>query len=154
MREVLLFTALVCVAPDRPDPTPKDTAPIVPFRAQLNGEWRVVQSLIAGRAHTSIKPNQAVFVFDGDKMMIRREDVGGKELPYTIVVNGKSNPATIDVSIGKTKSPKTFSAGIIKIEGDVLTMCLQSGVAANRPTEFASHQDSRTILWQLKRIKK
>ena len=146
----LFITAILVTAPDRPNPTP-DVAR--PFTEQLTGEWQVVASQLAGSPHMTVKPGQALFVFAGDKMMLRRLD-SEKQFTYTFTLDTAKSPATFDFGTAKTKASTKFAAGIIKIEGDLLTLCFQSGGVTARPTEFVSTAGSRIVLWQMKRAKK
>jgi uncharacterized protein (TIGR03067 family) len=148
MRALLLVTAFA-LAPDRPDLSPQ---PPQQLRAKLQGQWQVTVSMLAGKPHTLVKPGDAVFVFEGDRMLIRL--AGDREYAYTFTLDESKNPAVIDIvmvkSLGKDSPNRSAIPGIARVEGDVLTLCIQTG---HRPTEFASTPDAKVILWQLKRIK-
>jgi uncharacterized protein (TIGR03067 family) len=145
----MLLVAVFALAPDRPDPSPQTSQPM---QAKLQGQWQVTVSMIGGRPHSTVKPGETVFVFEGDRMLIRL--TGDREYAYTFTLDETKTPAAIDIvlkkSLGKDPPNRPTNPGIARIEGDVLTLCFQMG---NRPTAFASTPDAKVILWQLKRIK-
>ena len=150
MRTILLFAALASAVPDRPDPDKdKVQSDNRPFIERLQGEWQVVTSLTAGKPHIGVKPGEAVFVFKGDKLSITRPNLTNV---YQFTVDPGKTPMgfTMKATILNGKEPKAsaVSPGIIKIEGDLVSICL-------RPVnnEFASNAGTNTILWQVKRSK-
>lgn len=150
MRTLLLFAVLAVAVPDRPDPDRgKVQTDNRPFIERLQGEWQVVTSLSSGKPHTGVKPGDAVFVFQGDKLSITRPKLTNV---YQFTVDPNKTPMgfTMKATIlnGKESKASAVSLGIIKIEGDLVSICL-------RPVnnEFASNAGTTTILWQVKRTK-
>jgi uncharacterized protein (TIGR03067 family) len=144
MYAVLMFTCLAIAVPDRQDPTPKQADPLP---QQIFGEWKLVKHVIAGNDIGSL--NDLVMVFDRDKMQhvhVRadRRDAGGT-FPYTLDAN--RNPAVIDFRAARY-------IGIIKLDGDLLTICFAEVGTTVPPTEFVSRSDNRTTLLQATRMRK
>ena len=148
MRLTLLLAFLVVAVPDRPDPDKgANQSDNRPLTERLQGEWQVVTSLSAGKPHTGVKPGDAVFIFAGDKLSITRPNLTNV---YEYTIDPSKSPMaftmkarTLNGKETKTSAPAT---GIIKIEGDMVSICL-------RPinNEFASNVSTTTILWQVKR---
>jgi uncharacterized protein (TIGR03067 family) len=143
MRNVLILAVAVFAVPDRPDPTPKESSR--PLQEQLQGEWVVVQALASGKPLVALKPGEAVFVFAGDRLTIRRPNL---ENVYEFTIDPKQNPATINIRTAKLAGKDVKGAniaGILKIEGDVLSICL-------RPSNgFVSDANTKSTLWQVRR---
>ena len=144
MRAALMIIVLGIAVPDRPDPIPKEARPL---QEQLQGEWRVVAALTGGKPIATLKPSEAVFVFAGDRLTIRRPTLVNI---YEFTINATPNPAAIRVRSKKIAGKDVDGApviGIIKIEGDLLSICL-------RPVNgFASTPETKATLWQVKRAK-
>jgi uncharacterized protein (TIGR03067 family) len=151
MRAVVLISVLALAAPVRPprDPVPNEARPLA---EQIQGEWQVIDAKVSGRPHRSVKPGEVVvWVFASNKKILRLPS--NKEYTYEFTLDTTRQPAFIDSVLTKdgTMDRKGQpSMGIVKIEGDVLTICLNS---AARPTEFISSADTKAALWQMKRVK-
>ena len=145
MRILLLFAGAVLAAPDRPDPTPKEARPL---QEHLQGEWQVVAAVLGGKPQPALKPGETVFIFAGDRLTIRRPNL---ENVYEFNLDAKQNPAVINlrsvILAGKERKGGAFIPGILKVEGDMLSICL-------RPVNgFVSDASNKVILWQVKRTK-
>ncbi len=144
MRCLLMFAVLDVVVPDRQYPSPKEARPP---QEQLQGEWQVVAALTGGKPIATLKPGEAVFIFAGDRLTIRRPT---SENIYEFSIDATPNPAAIRVRSKKIAGKDVNGApiiGIIKIEGDLLSICL-------RPVNgFASTPETKATLWQVKRTK-
>jgi uncharacterized protein (TIGR03067 family) len=151
MRALAIVALAVFAVPDRPDPTPKEST--LTLTEQIHGEWQVIDALARGQPNGAIKANQAVFRFEGEKMLLRLAPGAAKEYEYRFSVDAAKSPATFDFSIA-TSAAKNANVGIIKIEGDVMTICYSFVGATGRPNEFASTATSNTALWKLRRVSK
>jgi uncharacterized protein (TIGR03067 family) len=140
---VLMSAVLIVAVPDRQDPTPKQADPLM---QQILGEWRLVKHVIDGR---EIGLNDVVIVFGGDTMQriyLRdgRPDPGSTH-PYTL--EAARNPAVIEF-------PSTKYIAIIKVEGDLLTICFAKSGDTVPPAEFVSTAETATTLMRAVRIRK
>ena len=143
MRALFMISILAIAVPDRPDPTPKETIPIM---QQLPGEWKILSANIGGKPHAGLKPGD-IFHFDSEKMTIRF--AGNRQEIYFFTLDPTKSPAVFDFRFGSAKNGSQ-SLGILKIEGDVLSLCFDNAV---RPKEFASNVNTGTQLWQMTRIR-
>jgi uncharacterized protein (TIGR03067 family) len=144
MYAVLMFTCLAIAVPDRQDPAPRQADPLP---EQIRGDWKLVKHVIAG--NNVHEMNNLVMAFERDKMQhvyLRdgRRDPGGT-FPYKLDTN--RNPAVIDFRAANY-------IGIIKVEGDIMTICFARVSTAVPPTEFVSRSDTGTTLLQATRIRK
>jgi uncharacterized protein (TIGR03067 family) len=152
MRAVLMFAILAVAVPDRPDPTPRESKP---FKDQVQGQWQITDALNAGKPHAMLKLGPSTFIFAGDRMTIRKPKL--EDNIYAIKLDVTKSPVAIEIVAkkiaGKDIANGRAVLGIIKLEGDVLTICFDSTGNPGRPTEFTSPVGSQTMLWQMKRIR-
>ena len=149
MREFLMIAVLAVAVPDRQDPTPRKAGSSAD---QLPGEWQLVTALRNGMPHGATKPGEAVFIFEASQMTIQRPWLKNV---YAFTIDTTKNPWTVEMRStnlgGKEMKNNGTVPGIVKLEGDTLSICVRSG--GPRPTEFTSLLGENTILWQLKRGK-
>jgi uncharacterized protein (TIGR03067 family) len=150
MRVLPAIALAILAVPDRPDPTPKGE---LPRQEQIQGEWQIVEALARGVPNGAIKANQTTFRFEKEKMLLRLAPGAGKEFEYHFSADFTKSPATFDFIIGTNKGGKS-TVGIVKIEGDTMTICYSFAGAPGRPAEFSSTAASNTALWKLKRVQK
>ena len=149
MRVALMFAVFAVAVPDRPDPTPREAKTLAD---QLLGNWQSVRLIVYGNVNP---PNQQ----DGDHTTIDRgrwvsfkQGIQKDGMPTTYTIDITKSPAVIDFVV-KQGAMDIKLIGIIKIEGDLLTVCYVTDRLA-RPTEFASAPNSQTSLLEMKRLKK
>ena len=142
MNPVLLALAVSLSAPAAKDAPKKDPPSIV-------GEW------VGEKAEASGMPLPVPaggvtmeFLADG-KVIIREGTKAPEDASYT--ADPKKSPAEIDLTPSAKAKEITF-AGIYKIEGETLTLCL--GIGGKRPDKFESPAGSDCMLMTLKRAKK
>jgi uncharacterized protein (TIGR03067 family) len=93
----------------------------------------------------------------------RRADVGAVAMRMTIAgeklkMTHPIGPIDGFIFSDATQNPKTFHAGggplnwvgIYKLEGDTLTLCMDSGQKAERPKEFKSNPAAMLVLKRVK----
>jgi uncharacterized protein (TIGR03067 family) len=149
MYELALFAALGLGAP-----APKE----VPFKAdELVAEW-VVESLTKG-GETIPFPQEPAdrvairFAADGTIAWPDEHgnDRGAKYQSYAL--DTAVRPVRIDWTTSEPDKPKRTSLGILKIEGDLLTLAIATD-GSDRPATFDSSKLNSTQVWVLKRAQK
>ncbi len=144
MRCVLVIALVVIASPVREE----QGAKAKPLHEQVLGEWHSVKVLDGGKdvdiAFKVVFTTTEVHLFEnGERKM---------DDDATCVIDAKKNPATIDLNPKKKGEKK--EVGILKIEGDVLTICVVEDGDGPRPTEFNSPADSKVVLLYFNRVKK
>jgi uncharacterized protein (TIGR03067 family) len=134
----LLVVALIVGAPGLKDP-PK-AAPV------LVGHWRVESSSTGGTAGVPSAGTTIEFADEGQ--VVVQEDESRATGTYKL--NARPDPPHIDLAV--VLGIHSNAAGILKLEGDTLTLCL--GPEVDRPTAFDSEPGSFHALIKLKRITK
>ena len=141
MRALLVTFVLAALVPDRPDPTPRENAK--PLPEQIVGDWLQIQRVIGGIDQPN--PDNRSLAFTRDVMQ------------HVHLRNGMKEPGhKFAYSLDTTKNPAVIrfldsgTEGIIKIEGDLLTICYGS----QRPGVFVSPANSSITLVQATRIKR
>ena len=153
MRTLVLIIFALVTLPDRPNPAPKETPK--PFHEQLIGEWRLVKGVIGGEAKGE---ERTVFVFTKTDIRVRENDRqwdgdGDEDATYTL--DETKSPAHIEI-LPKHKGNDDVRSvpGIIKLDGEKLTLCFSHGGEGSRPTDFTSTAGTSNALMILERIKK
>jgi uncharacterized protein (TIGR03067 family) len=147
MRALLLFVVFVSAVPDRQDPEVKGAKPL---QEQLLGEWVSVKHLVGGvedKNHLG-----STITFTPTEILIREKDRRGPNEDATYVLDSAKKPASIDIVLKIDPTKKI--AGIVKVDGDQLTLCFPQDGQGPRPTEFVSSPKTGIALVQLKRVKK
>lgn len=143
MRALLIVTAFALAVPDRPDPSPLRSRPLP---EDILGEWQVIKHHTGGRDDNR---NNLIWVFTKESMQhVYAEDVGKRPAStFSYKLDALKSPAVIVF-------PASKFAGILKVEGDLLTICLHGSQIDQPPPEFASPPNTQITLLQLTRIKK
>jgi uncharacterized protein (TIGR03067 family) len=141
----LLITALAVGAPALKDPPNKEL--------KIEGEWVVESRVSAGRPLKSKVEQRYIFSADGKWTMTSSKSVAknGATLTRTYAIDASTNPPSIDMKSSSGLAQPNM-VGIIKIEGDTLTLCY-SRAGEDRPKAFESPEDSSTLLIIMKRAK-
>jgi uncharacterized protein (TIGR03067 family) len=118
------------------------------------GVW-AIESMTMGGKQPPVAAADVRYEFTADGKWVTHLGPGGKGAAKALPareykVDAKKNPSTIDITAGR--GPATGMAGIYKLDGDTLTMCL-SMTGGDRPTAFESPDGSRVVLMVLKRVK-
>jgi uncharacterized protein (TIGR03067 family) len=141
----LLITALAVGAPALKDPPKKEL--------KIEGEWVVESQISAGRPLKSSIERRYIFSGDGKWTMTssKAKAKNAASLSRTYVIDATTNPASIDMKTSSGLAQPNM-VGIIKVEGDTLTLCY-SRSGEDRPKTFESPEDSSTYLIIMKRAK-
>jgi uncharacterized protein (TIGR03067 family) len=146
MRTVLLIAILAVAAPIREDQRPKEKEKTL--QEQVIGTWQSVKVLDGGKeVDISLK-----VAFTPTEAQLYENNVRKMDMDATWIIDAKKDPATIDLN-PKMKGERK-ELGILRIEGDVLTVCVVEEGDGPRPTEFKSPADSKVVLLHFKRVPK
>jgi uncharacterized protein (TIGR03067 family) len=153
MRAVLMIGVLAVAVPDRPVPDRPEPAPKNEnsLQEQLLGEWQLVK-ITVGNKDLADHPVKHSIIFVRGEIQVMENGQRKNQEDAAYVLNEAKKPATFDI-IPKRQGEKKLE-GILKIEGDVLTLCMEVMGAGRRPMEFRSNGDSFTALMQLRRVRK
>jgi uncharacterized protein (TIGR03067 family) len=113
---------------------------------RLEGDWKIESWEQLGQP---VQMN-ATWSFKGDKYALA---IGANLEEGTIKIDQRKKPPAIDLEITGGNCKGKDQPGIYKLDGDTLTMCFAWPGTADRPTEFQSTAEGRTILVTLKRAK-
>ena len=144
---MLAFALAIPVRPDRHAPTPPVIAPLA---AQMQGRWQIVQYLAMDRMLPQNTIDNMSLVIEGGEMRVENNGAKKNVSTYTFTIDATKTPATFDFT---SMSAKDLSfRGIVKIEGDVMTVCFDHG-RGNRPAAFVPPATSKAYLWQARRVR-
>ena len=139
MSPLLLGLALTVAAPGPKDPPPKGPPSLI-------GEWVVRKHVVGGKGVDGPVGSSVTFGEDGTTTYL-----GLTRAPATFKVNTARTPAEVDF-MPPLISSASGQFGILKVEGDTLTLCLVG--AGDRPTQFESPTGSSVKLIVLRRAGK
>ncbi|MCS6896550.1 MAG: TIGR03067 domain-containing protein [Nitrospira sp.] len=127
-------------------PAPKDGKNTSP---SIIGDWRPESILLAGMPLAGDEGVKSIhFRAEGQGSAV---SVKKKPEAFTYSIDWTKSPAHIDLTELGPKGPETQVLGILKLEGDTLTICL--AIDGERPKDFASTRELPTLLLVLKRMK-
>jgi uncharacterized protein (TIGR03067 family) len=148
MRAVLMFAVLAVAVPDRPRPVPTNENSL---QEQPFGAWQVAKITLGIMDMPNI-PEKPMLVFLRGEIQVHENGQRKMQDDTAYVLDETKKPAAIDI-IPKRQGEKKLE-GILKLEGDVLTMCMSVDGSGNRPMEFRSDPNLKAVLFQLRRVKK
>jgi uncharacterized protein (TIGR03067 family) len=139
----LFILAITVAAPAVKEPPKADPMPLV-------GEWAGEKAEAAGMP-LPIPPGGVTMEFKTDgKLIIREGAKPAEEATYN--TDPKKDPNEIDITPPAAGGKLGPWAGIYKIAGDTLTLCLS--IDGKRPSKFESTAGSATMLMTFKRARK
>jgi uncharacterized protein (TIGR03067 family) len=130
MQATILITALALSAPALKDPPKQEL--------KIAGEWIVESQVTNGRPL---------------KTTIERRYTFGEDGKWNLITKAKALNSNQPAAIDMKYSVSLTYTGIVKIEGDTLTLCYSRN-DDERPTKFESSEGSTFILIVMKRAKK
>ena len=149
MRSLLMITLFVCAVPDRPNPTPDENKTLA---EKIQGDWESVNLIMHGVLQQPTQRDGEFTTIDAGRWIGIKHGKPKDGNPTTYTVNATKIPATIDFVI-RPGATEIQLFGIIKIEGDLLTVCYSMD-RASRPTEFVSTPNSQALVLEMKRCRK
>ena len=118
----------------------------------LEGKWKTVAGEAAGKPFPKDGIPAFTFVIAADGKATGKTPQD--DLSFTITVNRKKNPKTIDNlhESGDQKGKRQY--GIYKLEGDKFTVCMTppSNAEGNRPKDFTT-KDTSNVVFVFERVK-
>jgi uncharacterized protein (TIGR03067 family) len=135
---------------DKPAAAAKEEAP--KDEEKIAGAWAIESAERGGQKVPAELFKEGKWIFAGDgKVTAKFRGENGPALRGTY----KLDPATKPKQITITTDDGKTQPSIYKLDGDTLTLCLgDKDLGTERPTEFASKEGSKVILFVLKREKK
>jgi uncharacterized protein (TIGR03067 family) len=144
MTPTLLALVLAVAAPVTKDKEPPKKEPTIV------GEWAGEKAEAAGMA-LPVPVGGMTMEFKGDGTLVIK-DAGKPPEEARYTADPKKEPAEIDLTPPAAGGKVEKLAGIYKVEGDTLTLCLAA--VGERPKKFESAAGAPTILMTFKRAKK
>jgi len=122
----------------------------------LEGTWEVTELTAYGEKVDPKFFAGTKFVFEKDKLTVVPPNDKQEEFvkrTFTIKLDGKKNPAEVDLTALDGEHKGTTSPGIYELNGDTLRWCQPDGPkTTDRPKTFTSPEKSDTYLFTLKRV--
>lgn len=122
---------------------------------ELQGRWNLEKIVLEGKAFPE-QVKGAQFKFDKNTLTIVPPDDLGEGFPkqtLRFTVNPQTNPKSIDTTNLDGAEKGWTSAGIYKIEGDTLTVCIPTARGLGRPMNFEPKEGSKLAVYTLQRAK-
>jgi uncharacterized protein (TIGR03067 family) len=116
---------------------------------KLLGDWTYVSGKRAGEMSDASRL-QGTVTFAKDTVSLP----GGPDARFVMAykIDASKSPATIDLEIKEGPVPEGKAKGIIKLDGDKLSVCY-APAGSERPKSFVSTEKDRNFLFTLKRQK-
>ncbi len=120
-------------------------------KAALQGIWQVTASVSKGEKSSADEIKDLALIFRDDGIAVREGGKTHDNFSYLIDPTRKIKEIDLILKAGPQKG--RIDRGIYRIDGDMLTICIQSNKDAPRPTEFQSPTGSQLWLVVLQRTK-
>ena len=145
MTTSLLLSALMLGAPG---PTAPPKPPV-----NLDGEWVGETVVHEGESRPPKGAGRRTYKFGPDGRGLIRGPGEEWRLHSTFALDRAADPVGIDFDFDPDRSRGLRMNGIVKVEGDALTICLSMAEPSVRPAAFAATKGSATALYVFKRVK-
>lgn len=128
----------------------KDEA-LAKYQENLKGSWQLTTLTVNGQKFSEEMIKNRTFIFDGKNY---GQIVGDKIVDKkTYKLDPTKKPVWFDITYPPVKGKSLEIKGIIKLEGDTLTMCL-APPDGDRPDGFVTKEGDGRGLSEHKRVKK
>ena len=121
-------------------------------RERLQGSWVIIGLVDNGKnvPEEKLRADGIRVVFEADRLSYTEGDVRRE---FRFELDPAARPKAIDLTILSGERKGKTSAGIYRMEGDTLRLCVPESPDEPRPTEFASKEGSELVLFTLRRDK-
>ncbi len=148
----LVALCLIAV-PDRPMPKLPPMAKSV--QEALLGDWKLESAIVGGEQRDRAKEKATTMTFTPTMIHVTENGKRQDRDDVNYKLDLSKNPIEIDlIPIAKDRPTMPPIAGIIKVEGNLLTLCFAFGGEGSRPTAFAVQPNSTAALMVFSRIQK
>jgi uncharacterized protein (TIGR03067 family) len=120
-------------------------------KAALQGTWKVTASVSKGEKSSADDIKNLFLIFKGDAILVREGGKTEEKFSYSLDPLKTTKELDLTLKVGPQKG--RVDRAIYKIEGDKLTICIQTNKDAPRPREFRSPVGSELWLVTLERTK-
>jgi uncharacterized protein (TIGR03067 family) len=135
---LLLLAATLVIGAPAPLPKPTNEEDL----RRLQGTWVRVASFRAGKPFPK-SPGTLEAMVNGDNLAFYWD--GKLSKAWTVRLNAKAKPKTLDLSNGKTSGPP----GVYALDGDTLKICFGD---EKRPTDLSGAAPTdRLVVWRRKK---
>lgn len=141
---LLVLAVALCGVAEEPKPDAEKAA-----LDRLQGNWTIVGIENKGMPTAVEQLPKAVVVIAGKQMSAN--DPGFK-FKFALRIHPDTKPQALDLELGEEGKTKDVLEGICAVEGDELKICLCATPNLKaRPSEFATREDSNSVLIVFKR---
>ncbi|MBC8874602.1 MAG: TIGR03067 domain-containing protein [Planctomycetes bacterium] len=122
---------------------------------ELQGSWDLQRIVLDGKPFP-VQVKEVKFIFSKDRLTIVPPDENAESFPrqtLSFTLHPETNPKSIDTTNLDGSTKGMTLAGIYKIEGDSLTVCIATESGAARPKSFESKEGSKLAVYTLQRAK-
>jgi uncharacterized protein (TIGR03067 family) len=120
---------------------------------KFQGTWSTVSIVMDGTTLDDNLRSSLKFVVKGDAFSIKGEDEIVKQYAKaTLKLDPTTKPKSVDFTIGEGSEKGSVLEGIYEWNGDELKVCVKL-TGKERPTEFASKENSQVALLVIKKDK-
>ena len=124
---------------------------------KLQGEWKITKFTENGGEDAEALKRISKVIFKGNKLIITITSPDGtsESKSATLTLMPDKTPKAVDLSPDEGPEKDMKLPGIYEIKNDTLRLCAADGrKTKDRPTEFASKENSGIVLIEFERLKK
>jgi uncharacterized protein (TIGR03067 family) len=124
--------------------------------SELQGTWKLKEITLDGKPFAAGEITGAIFTFAGDVLVIdpaQQDNIVFPKQKLRFAIRPDRKPKAIDTENLDGPDKGKEIAGIYKVVGDVLSICIATK-GNNRPTDFTSREGSSRALYTLERARR
>ena len=116
----------------------------------IQGFWRVAQSIDAGKETPQEGEDITIVIFDGNLIKVREGDKSHDLFQFRLLPDLAPKGIELRHLFGKRKGEQ--NQGIYQLDGRMLKICIQEDATQKRPTVFESKEGTALKLIVLKKL--